>query len=457
MLFDIEVLAVKDSVPTVSVPNPQVDQTGQSLFTSINNPQINPGSQIQSGVAGQNIGQISAGSQVQTGITGQSFSTGSQIQPGMVGQGINQINSGSQTLSGMSDQRLNQITQGTQMQPSLTGQQSFSQSGIGFRSNQSPGSTSQFQPAMSGQTLSDARGGNSRNILDIATQGQGFTTGNQGFSSQILDLSAQTQNQQLPTQPQIFNSISASSSGTSGQQMQPASGQSSSASSLFTIPGQSSLTQPNMGMQSRGPGQTTFQAFSQLRRNSQQGNSGFNSMRNSMANSQPPRDQNMQTPSRFSDRGLDSRTNIQNSFDRRMSAQRFDPTQGFGQSISQVGRPIRMMNGEQPRTQMQPVGRRMPNRRVPDMGRGMDARGMPGMTRPFGGGRGMPDIGRGMMNRGMPFMGPREAADPRFLGIPPPGRPGFPGMPGRPPVPQRGMPSPLMLQRLRMLRRLRGF
>ena len=495
LLFDIEVLSVKDST------------TGSS--SGVPKPQPGQGLQIQPGTSGLGTDQPSLSQQNFGFLNNPQISPGIQGQPGLPGQDINQ--------------------------------QSLSQRGTGFQSNLQADSQSSFQPAntaldtsrlpqagifqsapgmpvqnqglpatssatglgtsMSGQGLSAPNQGSSSNILDLATQGQGFTAGIHDFSSPTLDSPTQTQGSPTQNQPPSFSNINSVSDGSAGQQMQSLGGQSgpiSNGQSLFMPSGQGSFSQPTMDMSgSQFPSAATglgsrssqFQTIGQRERDSSAGNVGFGSIPDISSNSIASRQPNILNQPGFPDSGRDTRGDTQSMnrmFDRqrfggeRAPTQRFDSGQMFGGQLSRPGMPIRMMNTEQPSTRMQPVrefsARNDLGRGMPGMGFGMNGRGMRGMSRAFGGrgipeipqgleGRVMPGIGRSMMNRGMPFMGPRESGDPRFRGMAPPGRPGFPGTPGMPPVPQRGMPprpqrgmpSPMMLQRLRMMQRLRGF
>ena len=444
---------------------------------------IPPAGTGSSGMTGLGTGQ-QAPSRPGTGFTsGTQMGTNNQFLSGISPPGI-MSSSGSTAGSSLTGQQGTRLS-GTFGMPQTQGTSSGSTTGQGTSMSGSQGSSfatglSMFSPGMPGASQSA-----SQSMVDLATRGQ-------GSASQIRDLTSQPQ--RMPTQsgtgtigtrsgqPQSMSGQRSPTGAGTGQSMFSPSGQSSSGSQFQSMPGfvgsptvQSSFGLTNTFQNSASSSIGTGAGFGQMpgRPSPQSGQT---------AGGQP----GILTPPGFS-RNIMSPPGgagaFSGSFNRQQSVGGMSPSRQFG-SGPRPDRPLRM-NSDQPSTRMQPLDRGTSfsgGRGMPGMPFGMGTRGMTDFTRgmpemrrrpdgPFPdlsrtvGMGGMPDMGRrvdgrGMIDilrsRGMPFMDPRAPVpDPRARGMGPgmagPSRFAPPGMA------PRGMPPPALMERLRMLRRMRGF
>ena len=382
----------------------------------------------------------------------------------------------------------------------------------GMPSASQPASPNIVDLVTRGQGLTFGTQDFSSQIRDLTSQPQGFPTqtGTGNFRS---GTAAQQQIRDLTSQPQGFPTQTGTGNFRSGTvAQQPASGQSSqnragSGQSWVLPSGQSSVSQPGMdtrssqfqgigmsGFVSSSSGQSsfglqnTFQNSASLGQDSSMGTGrefGQTPGRPSVPSGPTAAGQpGILTPPGFSRNSMSGSFDRQQSIGGMSSSQRFETPSVFSGPSSRSERPLRL-NTDQPSTRMQPLDRDSSfsgGRGMPDMGFGMGARGMtdfsrgmpemrrrpdeafPNMSRTAGIG-GTPDMrlradSRGMIDilrsRGMPFMDPRASLpDLRVRGM----GPGIPG-PSRFPPPgmaPRGIPPPALLERLRMLRRMRGF
>ena len=495
LFFDIELLGVKGSSPAFQ-PGRGVEGgqgRGQQGLDFSSNPRLDTKSSFGTGMTGLDIGQQSL------------------PQPGTGFAGVPQLDS--QFLSGISPPGQSQLSQSQSQDMKLAssldmltqnqGSSATSSQGQGMSAPSPGASTNMIDLATQGGGFMVGNQDFSSQFVDLSAQSQGLQSQSQSFGRLDSSLSGSGQ-QQLPSSGgQRVQGVGSSDQSwlTSSGQISAQSGASATGSqfqSSISGLGQTPGSQSSLG--SSNP----FQNVGSLGRDSPMRNIGFDQTPEGPPNPAAAGRSDILGPPGFPAGAINSPGSfgaMGRGPDRPQfgpSAPRFDSSRMFAAAQGpRPGMPVRMMNAEQPSFQMRPVGREgrqmadgqsrsfdlrpgmadarfgMGARGMAEMGRGVPGRGsidprrgLDGIRRTVGIGgipdmgrrpdfRGMPDIARVMRSRGIPPM--RETMDPRFRGMAPgapmPGPPGFPG-PGMAP---RGIPPPMLLQRLRMLRRLRGF
>ena len=413
----------------------------------------------QQGVSFSNIPPAGTGT---SGMTGMGTGQQAVSQPGTGFQNGAGMMTSNQFLSGISPPGITSSS-GNVAGSSMTGQQGVRFSGMPQTQGTSSGSTAGQGTQISGPQGSSAATGLSmfrpgmsgagQMANNLATQGQGLT-----FGSQSRDLSSQPQ--RMPALP------GAGTFASGNIPQQTVNRQTSSSGNGQSMFSSGSQFQGMPGFVGSPTGQSSFgltNSFQNDASSSMGTGTGFRPMQGQTAG-QP----GMMTQPGFSRNGMTlpgGSGSFNGGLNRQQSVGGMSSTRQFGAN-PQPDIPVRM-NTDQPSTRMQPLDRGT-------MGFGMGARGMPEMMRrPDGlfpelnrtpGFGGIPDMrrrtdGRGMIDilrsRGMGFPDPRgPGPDPRAMGM----RPGMTG-PSRfapPGMMPRGIP-PAMLERIRMLRRMRGF